>query len=102
MKLSEIKKPPKISFGRHKSNIETRQKRNPPDGIKQSGTPDTVTGCHFTGPVALRHTLSSALPKCIFSFGSSLLNYKHTFFSLSMGNLKKLVSGQNALYNGRL
>ena len=30
--------------------------------LRGSGTPDTVTGCHVKDPIALRHTLSDALP----------------------------------------
>ena len=65
MQLSETKKPPKIHLGgtQKTTSIHVKTRRLLPDGIKGSGTPDAVTGCHFTGPVALRHTLSSALPK---------------------------------------
>jgi hypothetical protein len=61
--------PPKFLWAAQKQHRSASKKeKNLPDGIKGSGTPDAVTGCHFTGPVALRHTLSSALPKYIFSF----------------------------------
>ena len=40
-----------------------------------------ATGCHFTGPIALRHSLSTALPRifsfaCLSSFGKKFENEK--------------------------
>ena len=60
------KMPPKLIWAAHRNSILHIEKAaGRSDGIKRSGTPDAAAGCHFTGPVALRHILSNALPKCI-------------------------------------
>jgi hypothetical protein len=60
------KMPPKFLWAAQKQHRSASKKeKNLPNGIKGSGTPDAVTGCHFTGPVALRHILSDVLPECV-------------------------------------
>ena len=78
-----------------------------------------ATGCHFTGPIVLRHSLSTALPDlyshCLFSLTASILLFAFSdvnrptcilppyFLRFSddfLRNLTKIFSGQCAMQKG--